>query len=118
MYLNLRLVASVDFRRGVPRHYDELRARKLFRDIREDETILLISQTGQQLAFVFREVALPGGHGHEDSRAIGHFRIQLDKKRTWNPAMLSYYAEQAGIELAHVKRFEDHLAHLREERAE
>jgi hypothetical protein len=106
--LSLRMIASVDFRQGVPTHYAELKRRKLTNDIDDDETILLVSQTGLQLAFVFNEIQIHARSG-DPVRAIAHFRIQLDRCTPWNPIMLSEYAKQAGIELQHVKRFEDHL---------
>jgi hypothetical protein len=106
--LNLRMIATVDFRQGVPTHYEELKRRKLMRDIGDDETILLVSQTGLQLAFVFREVQIKGRNG-DAVRAIAHYRLQLDRHTPWSPIMLTEYASQAGIELVHVKRFEDHL---------
>lgn len=106
--LNLRLVATVDFRRGVPFHYDELRKRKLLADISADEVILLISQTGLQVAFVFHEEQISSRNGDPVS-AIGHYRVQLSRHTPWAPRMLSEYASAAGIELIGVKRFEEHL---------
>lgn len=106
MRLNLRMVATVDFRHGVPFHYDELRKKKLMRDISEDECVLLISQTGRQLAFVFAECEIRSRSG-EPVKAISHHRVQLAKHTPWNPTMLTEYAERAGIELLGVKRFED-----------
>lgn len=108
MRLSLRMIATVDFRIGVPGHYDALKKKRLLRDISDDETVLLVSQTGRQLAFVFHEVQLNSRSG-EPVKAIAHYRIQLDRHTPWSPLMLSEYAAQAGIELQHVKRFEDHL---------
>lgn len=106
MRLNLRFVATVDFRHGVPFHYDELRKKKLMREISEDECVLLISQTGRQLAFVFAETEIRSRSG-DPVKAISHHRVQLAKHTPWNPTMLSEYADRAGIELLGVKRFED-----------
>lgn len=106
--LSLRLIATVDFRQGVPTHYDTLKKRRLLRDINEDEIVLLISQTGRQLAFVFHEVQIDSRSG-EPVRAIAHYRVQLDKHTPFNGPMLSQYAQRAGIELDGLKRFEDHL---------
>lgn len=109
MRLSLRMVATVDFRSGVPTHYDELKKRRLLKDIDEDEVVLLISSSGQQLAFVFMETALVSRSG-EPVTAISHYRVQLSRHTPFNYKMLSEYAAQVGIELRHIKRFEEHLA--------
>lgn len=109
MRLSLRLVATVDFRLGVPTHYEELKRKRLLRDIEEDEVILLISGTGTQLAFVFMETTITSRSG-EPVRVVSHYRVQLDRKTPFNYKMLSEYAAKVGIELLHIKRFEEHLA--------
>jgi hypothetical protein len=106
--LKLRIVATVDFRHGVPFHYESLKKRRLLRDIEEDETVLLVSQTGRQLAFVFNEVTIES-RGGDPVAAISHFRVQLGKHTPFNGKMLSEYAAKAHIELVGIKRFEDHL---------
>lgn len=109
--LSLRMIATVDFRLGVPTHYDVLKKKRLLKDISEDETVLLVSATGRQLAFVFHEVQIDSRSG-EPVRAIAHYRVQLDRHTPFNGTMLSQYAERAGIELIGIKRFEDHLKGL------
>ena len=108
MRLSLRMVATVDFRHGVPFHYEVLRKKKLMEDIDEDETILLLSLTRRQLAFVFQEVSL-ASRGGEPVKAISHFRIQLDRHTPFNYTMLSEYAAKARIELLHIKRFDEFI---------
>jgi hypothetical protein len=109
MRLSLRIVATVDFRLGVPTHYETLKRKKLLGDIDEDETILLVSQTGRQLAFVFSEMKIEARNG-EPVTVISHHRVQLDRHTPFNHKMLSEYAAKARIHLIGIKRFEDHLA--------
>lgn len=110
MRLTLRIIAHADFRVGIPAHYEALKRKKMVRDISEDETILLISQTGRQLAFVFAEVKIESRSG-EPVTAIAHYRVQLDRHTPFNETMLSQYAERAGIELEgnSIKRFEQYI---------
>lgn len=106
--LNLKLIASVDFRHGIPHHYDELRKKRMLRDVADDEVILLVSQTGRQMAFVFREHEIHSRSG-DTVKALAHYRIQLDRHTSWSPLMLSEYANAAGIELIGIKRFEEYI---------
>lgn len=108
MRFSLRMVATVDFRHGIPSHYEALKKKRLLADIEDDETILLVSQTGRQLAFVFRELTLIARNG-EPVHAVYHLRVQLDRHTPFNQKMLSEYADMAGIELLHIKRFEEHI---------
>jgi len=108
MKLSLRMVATVDFRHGIPSHYDALKKRRHMDDIADDETILLVSQTGRQLAFMFQPIKLTSRSG-EAVLAIPHYRIQLDRHTSFNHTMLSEYAAEARIELLHIKRFEEHI---------
>lgn len=109
MRLTLRMVATVDFRHGVPFHYEALKRKRLLRDITEDETVLLVSQSGRQLAFVFHAIEIDSRSG-EPVTAISHYRVQLDRHTSFNGLMLSQYAQRAGIELVGLKRFEEHIA--------
>lgn len=111
--LNLKMIATVDFRCGVPHHYDELKKRKLLADLKDTETVLLVSATKRQLAFVFLEVQL-AAKGGDPVFAISHYRIQLSRHSPWNPIMLAEYAALAGIELIGIKRFDEHLKSLAE----
>lgn len=113
-----RLVTGADFRHGIPWHVQQLRAeRKLPSTMEPDECVLLVSRTQLSLAFVFPEMTFRSAQ--RERHAIAHYRVQLGESTPWNPLMLRNYAEQAGIEIAGIKRFEEHLdAQLRELRAE
>ena len=109
MRLAIRIVATVDFRLGVPTHSEALKKRRLLRDITDDEVCVLISSTGRQVAFVFNAVQINSRSG-EPVTAIAHYRVQLDRHTPFNHTMLSEYAAKANIELIGIKRFEEHLA--------
>lgn len=107
--MQLRLVATVDFRCGVPFHVETLKRLDKWPDLGEREVVLLVSLTGLQLAFVFPRIdfeTVQRGEMH----AIQHLRVQLDKRTPWDPAMLKEYAYAAGISLAGIRRFEDFLS--------
>ena len=108
LHLRLRLVATVDFRHGVPFHYDELKKSNRLDEVRADECILLVSQTGTRVAFVFREANTTSRNG-EPVKVVSSFQLALDRRTPWSPLMLQNYAEQVGIELLGLKRFEDHV---------
>lgn len=116
--LNLKMIASVDFRCGVPYHYGELRRTKKLQPLGDDETLLLVSQTGFSLAFVFREMQIHrrGDVNLDVINAIASYRIQLDKKTPWSPLMLSEYANAANIELIGVTKFAEHLRGIADEK--
>jgi len=107
--LRLRLVATVDFRFGVPHHWVELKKERNIR-LQRGETVLMISQTKYQLAWVVNDSEFDDGRG-QTVRGITHLRTQLDKHRPFNPKMLQNYANDSGIELdgAALKRFEDYM---------
>lgn len=107
--LRLKLVAAADFRKGVPTMMDDLRRAKKLVDLSGDEVVLLISATGLQLAFVFRDVTIEDRSRVDTVKCTTHYRVQLDRHTPWNPLMLVNYAEEAGIELQGLKRFEEHL---------
>lgn len=107
--MRLKMVATVDFRKGVPTNLDELRKIGKLRSIADNEVILLISQTKLQLAFVYPDVRFEAGGRRGEIRAIAHYRVQLDRHTPWNPLMLVNYAEEAGLAIEGVKRFEDSL---------
>lgn len=106
--MRLRMVVTADFRMGVPTHVDLLRKKKEWPELSGDEVVLLISQTGLQLAFVFREQNLLGGMKmHTATGVITHVRVQLSRVTPWHPRMLANYAETAGIELVGIKKFQE-----------
>lgn len=104
--MRLKLVATADFRMGVPTHVAELRKQRKF-DLGNDEVILLISQTGLQLAFVFSDTHLRHHRDDSDIEVLTHVRVQLNRHTPWHPRMLVNYAREAGIELVGHRAFEE-----------
>lgn len=104
--MRLRLVAVVDFRRGVPTHVQELRSINRWPTLGDRDVVLLISQTRSQLAFVYHDEKVHSSTGG-DRVAVAHLRLQLDKSTPWNPLMLKNYAEKVGLDLLGLKKFEE-----------
>lgn len=103
------MVATVDFRFGIPHHYDELKKQRALR-LGDSEVILLISQTKLQCAFVFKETAFDTGRpGVGEVKGVTSLRVQLSRHTPFNPLMLQNYAAELGLEIDGLKRFEDHL---------
>jgi hypothetical protein len=104
--MRLKLVAFADFRKGVPTHVEELKRARKFPELGNDDVVLLLSQTGLQLAFVFKDTTVQGRNG-DPVECISHIRVQLSRHTPWHPRMLQTYASRAGFELVGLKSFED-----------
>lgn len=72
-------------------------------DLQPGEAFLFLAQGGDQVVFVFSDIAVDfGGVTREviDSR-----KLRL-RSGTWSPFMLQNYANMVGLELVGIKRFE------------
>lgn len=69
----------------------------------KNDVILVISLTGNQLVFIHGFTSVDG------LNALHSERLRLPNHRPWNPTMLVNYAEQVGITLEGLRRFEDIL---------
>ena len=120
--VHLKLTATADFRRGIPFHVAELQRQKRFPDLNWNDVVLLVSQTGLSLAFVFRPMIFDGGPRRGDTRAVTHMRSQLDASTPWNRQMLQEYAKDFGMEIINRKQFDEYfdarVVELREKRKE
>ena len=77
-------------------------------DLKEGEAFLFLSKGGNQIIFMFKsiEVEVEHGSGGPATRGvIDSRRLRLDGG-TWHPYMLQNYANEAGIYLIGIKRFE------------
>lgn len=100
MKIRLRgIKLGADFRKSELTNYEALRKSKHFpTDPRRGEAYLMVSKNGKQLCWILRYSDVPK---HIDSLK---FRIT---RSTWNPQMLANYAEQVGLELVGIRKFED-----------
>jgi hypothetical protein len=118
--VRLRRVARGDFRKSEHTLFNELPV-AFRRKLKGTDAVCFISGTGNQVVFVygFTSVGMTQAIGPHKSRRYGivtSVRLRLTGS-TWNPLMLQNYADECGIELAGIKRFEDHYEKLRKEAA-
>lgn len=107
--MRLRYVETTDFRRSeLTCWLDIVSRRPELRRLKGEDVVLLVSMSGDQLVFLhgFSEV-----RGKEVLRST-RFRIQNSQ---WNPMMLANYAKAAGIQLAGLKTYEEHVERLLKE---
>jgi len=73
-------------------------------DLEEGEAFLFLSKGGDQVIFIFRSpIFFEGRKG--DLKVIDSRRLRIPGG-TWSPYMLQNYAEEIGLHLIGVKRFE------------
>jgi len=97
---------DTDFRKNEWSNYKEFKKSKRLRgELKANEAILFVSKRRDQLIWILN-VGITGID-------IGKPKEFIDSRRwrilggTWDPLMLQNYAEEAGIHLAGIRRFED-----------
>jgi len=112
--MRLRHIVSVSFNKSELTNYKEflLQNPGASTVLKGNDVILLISKSRDQLVFVYGFDALDKNQILFTSR----MRILTAKggKGVWNPLMLKNYAEEQGIDLEGLKKFEEYYAQLRE----
>ena len=104
--VNLRAVQTVSFRQSEATNFLEFekKHRALARQLKTGDAVLFISQTGDQLVFVY------GFSTAHDEGRIGRVlrseRLRLTAG-AWSPLMLQDYAKRVGLQLRGHKTFED-----------
>ena len=107
------IVQNVDFRQSELTNYEAFRRTKRFQgDPKLGEAYLLISTTGNQLVWILKYEADVTVFQTE-RRRIESLRFRISGGY-WNPLMLANYAEEVGIDLVGIKRFEEAFAEMRE----
>lgn len=106
--IRLKLFAHVSFHKSEETNFNEFLKTKYGSTIRKGEGVMFISKRDDQYVFVepsedFEEVNAKGKKVRVKVLASQRFRIHGAK---WNPAMLSKYAERAGLRILGIKRFE------------
>lgn len=101
--VQLRLVQVTSFRRSEKTSFEALPAEE--RDaMRPSEAICFVSKSGNQVVFVYRPTSVPlNGSGPVD--VLPSSRLRLGRGR-WNRYMLQNYANEVGLELVGLPRFE------------
>jgi hypothetical protein len=110
--LRLKLVAEVDFRKSEVTNWTELAKKGMIaRHLGENEVVLLVNKKRTQIVFVSAAKAWPG---RKHAISIVHSRrLRITSGGSWNPLMLNNYAEEVGISLIGLKRFEDYYEELK-----
>lgn len=74
--------------------------------LKSDDVVLLVSKTGNQLAFIH------GFDAFEKKTVLRSTRLRISGGATWNPLMLVNYAREVGLPITGIKAFEDHVRAL------
>lgn len=106
--MRLRYIEAVDFRKSEYHNFMDIQKRAKL-DLSKDDCILLISHGGNQLIFVYGFANLQNGYSGRQVLRSERYRLL---RGTWEPMMLADYAEQVGIKLEGIKKFEEHYKHL------
>lgn len=118
--LRLKLVRHADFRKTEETILNECMAEAESLRLGARDCILLISSTGKIIKFVFgfleHEMINAAGRQVEGrkTRVLPSRTYRITDGGTFNPYMLQNYANEMGLTLAHLKKYE---AHLRSEMA-
>lgn len=115
--MRLRLVVEADFRKNEATLLDELLVKTKDLELRKHDCVLLLSISGKMMKFVFgfQEFDLVGANGvsrQRLTRVLRSMTYRICSGGTWNPYMLKNYAAELGIDLAHIKRFEQYYKGL------
>jgi len=105
--MRLRLIERVDFRKSELSNYLE-HVKDKDKKLGKDDVALFISQSGNQLVFVYGFTDMD-----EKKKVLRSERLRITGG-TWNPLMLQNYAERVGLHLDGLRRFEQHYRRLAE----
>jgi hypothetical protein len=110
--MRLRHIVSVSFNKSELTNYKEFLLQNPGLELKNQDVILLISKSRDQLVFVYGFDALNKNQILFTSR----MRIMTASggKGVWNPLMLKNYAKDQGITLDGLKKFEEYYKQLRE----
>jgi hypothetical protein len=115
--VSLRYMEQVSFRQTEATSFMEFSKKHpdVVKNLKGDDAIAFVSLMGDQIVFVhgFRELA--SDHGIP-RLALFSQRIRLTSGQ-WSPRMLQNYAEDVGLKLRGIKRFEEIYKEERERKA-
>ncbi len=80
--------------------------------LKNGEAICFVSRMGNQLVFVHKGGEFGKTVQGKERRVVYSTRLRLTRG-TWNPIMLADYADEVGLELLGLKKFEVHYDKLR-----
>lgn len=124
---NLRLkgVATVSFIRSEATNLELYKKQPHYPgDLKDGEAFLFLSKSGNQLVFLFRPPILfekkdeNTGEVIKTLQVVDSRRWRLPSGSTWHPYMLQNYANEVGIHLVGIKRFETIYAEMLQKKKE
>lgn len=104
--LKLRVIEmEADFRFSERTLFVKFREKNTGVFLAPDDCVAFVSRTGNQIVFVYnsRDFECQGEAAIKVTTSV---RIRIDQRRAWNPLMLQNYANEAGINLVGLKRYE------------
>jgi len=111
--VKIKKVVQTDFRRNDVSIFSAFQKENLplLRRLKEDDMIVFVSKTGNQLLFIHGFTEFPGDQNRALGTALQSIRHRI-LSGTWNPLMLRNYAIAAGLDVEGLALFEDHYKHL------
>lgn len=112
--MRLKHIAKVDFRKSEATNFDTFRraraTKAVVASLGAGDLIMFINMSEDQLVFIhgFDTVS----DGKQTLRVLSSRRLRISGGR-WNPLRLANYAEEVGLQLDGLKRFEDYYKRLR-----
>ncbi len=116
--MRLRFVKTCNFRQSELTNFVEILGKhpEFATDgkfkLKTEDVVLLVSQTGNQLVFLYNFDALTQENGAEQ-KVLRSIRLRMPGGAHWNPLMLANYAKSVGIPLTGLKEYEDHIRDAR-----
>lgn len=109
--MRLRAIETVSFRNSERTNYDKWA--KAGGTLASGDVVLFVSLGGEQLVFVSKPVQINmTAHGGVGTREVLFSQRLRVAGGTWNPLMLANYAEQVGLQLDGLPRFEAYYRKL------
>lgn len=109
--MRLKYIETCSFHKSEMTNFFELSKKNRWK-LSAGEVVLLISKGGDQLVFIYAaDEAIKDGV-ERPLKLLRSERLRLTHGGTWDPIMLSEYAEEAGIKLDGIHRFDDYYKAL------
>jgi hypothetical protein len=111
--LRLRYIHHASFAKNEATLFEEVRAIVARLALMDDDCILLVSLGGKVIRFVFDlEDGMNvdrSGNVRGRTKVLKSLSYRIVGRGTFNPLMIANYAAEVGVELAGLKRLEEHL---------
>ena len=111
--MNIRRIEETDFRRCDIRIFAEFRNNNtsFVKKLAKDDIVVFISKQRNQMLFIHGVTEFFAADGSSIREALQSIRHRI-LGGAWSPLMLKNYAEEAGLQIEGLSRFEDHFKNL------